>query len=258
MNKDIENILNELPENIAMNTKIWGPPTWFFLHSMVMAYPKEIDSNDENHIRIRNSMFQFLSNLGNVLPCPLCGNSYNSYLKDPELPSLIESLKSRKSLVYFMYQIHNRVNDKLGVPLCERPSLKEVIECYSNYIANKQMPTTEEERINRRMKGCENTKKKFSCKVSVFDNKNSKESNNDLHYLNIKKSEFTNLNEDNSENDIGNNKYQDRKDSQNGEDRQNGKDSQNVKEGNTMLIILLIIITLAFLILLYMYLRKTK
>jgi ATP-dependent Zn protease len=102
-----------------------------------------------------------------------------------------------------MYQIHNRVNDKLGVPLCERPSLKEVVECYSNYIATKQTPTTEEERINRRMKGCQSAKKKFSCKVSVFDNTESKNVNEkenknikeDIHYLNEKKSQFTNMND---------------------------------------------------------------
>jgi hypothetical protein len=202
MNNEVENKLNNLPENVALNTKIWGPPTWFFLHSMVMAYPKRIDEKNSYHINRRNSMFQFLSNLGNVLPCPICGTSYNSYLKDPEMPPLWESLSSRKSLVHFMYQIHNRVNDKLGVPLCERPSLKEVVECYSNYIANKQTPTTEEERINRRMKGCQSAKKKFSCKVSVFDNTESHNVNNnnlnineDIHYLNEKKSQFTNMND---------------------------------------------------------------
>jgi hypothetical protein len=76
------------------------------------------------------------------------------------------------------------------------------VECYSNYIANKQTPTTEEERINRRMKGCQSAKKKFSCKVSVFDNTESHNVNNnnlnineDIHYLNEKKSQFTNMND---------------------------------------------------------------
>ena len=243
MNNEVENILNNLPENIALNTKIWGPPTWFFLHSMVMAYPKKIDENNANHIKKRNSMFQFLSNLGNVLPCPICGTSYNSYLKDPEMPPLWESLSSRKSLVHFMYQIHNRVNDKLGVPLCERPSLKEVVECYSNYIANKQTPTTEEERINRRMKGCQSAKKKFSCKVSVFDNtqnNNESESINknmkeDIHYLNEKKSQFTNMN-----------------------DFLRKESFENKDDNNLLVIILLIIIVILIVAYIYLYFKKSK
>ena len=70
-------LLDKLPEHVAMITKVWGPPTWFFLHSMAMSYPKRINENNPEHRRKKNAMFAFLSNLGEVLPCGLCGSSYN-------------------------------------------------------------------------------------------------------------------------------------------------------------------------------------
>ena len=43
MDSNSEKLLNSLPDELAMNTQVWGPPTWFFLHSMALAYPKQID-----------------------------------------------------------------------------------------------------------------------------------------------------------------------------------------------------------------------
>ena len=184
-------LLDKLPEHVAMITKVWGPPTWFFLHSMAMSYPKRINENNSEHRRKKNAMFAFLSNLGEVLPCGLCGSSYNSYIRDPNL-SIWKHLNSRGSLVEFIYKIHNRVNEKLGVPKCDIPSFKEDVEFYSQFIAGPCKATTDEERQNRLLLGCSNNDiekgkfKDFSCKVNVIDRNNN---NNDVTIGKIEKTQ---------------------------------------------------------------------
>jgi hypothetical protein len=173
-----KDILDKLPENIAMITKVWGPPTWFFLHSMAMSYPKKINENNPEHRKRRNAMFQFLSNLGDILPCPICGVSYNTYIKDPYL-SIWNHLNSRANLIEFIYKIHNKVNKKLGVPQCDIPSFKEVVEYYSQFIAGPCKATTDDERHQRLLLGCSNDDiekgkfKNYSCSVNVIDKNNN-------------------------------------------------------------------------------------
>ena len=89
----------------GMMTKVWGPPGWFFLHSVTFGYPDEI--NPENVDRVRHYA-NFFNSLGHVLPCKYCRNSYNEYIS--ELP--VENfLNSRKDLTLWLYLIHNKVND---------------------------------------------------------------------------------------------------------------------------------------------------
>lgn len=169
------NYFESLPDYISMKTKVWGPATWFFLHSMSMAYPKKINKNNAHHMRIRNSMYAFLSNLGNILPCPLCGESYNKYIKEPEL-SIEKYIDTRENLVYFIFLIHEKVNDKLGVPACDRLTFKEAVTYYSQFIATGEIPctaTTEEERAKKRLKGCSDNVKNFQTVVNVFENLDS-------------------------------------------------------------------------------------
>lgn len=196
-----KNIIDKLPENVAMITKVWGPPTWFFLHSMAMSYPKKINEENAEHRRKRNSMFAFLSNLGDILPCPLCAVSYNSYIKEPNL-SIWEHLNSRGSLIEFIYKIHNKVNIKLGVPQCDIPSFKEVVQFYKQFIANGPCKaTTDEERENRLLTGCSNDDikegkfKNFSCNINIVNKNNNKD-------VSIRKENFGNLENKNKCNNV--------------------------------------------------------
>lgn len=174
-----KDLLDKLPNDIAMITKVWGPPTWFFLHSMAMSYPKKIDENNAEHLQKRNSMYSFLINLGDILPCPICGTSYTSYIREPEL-SVWEHLDSRANLIEFIYKIHNRVNEKLGVPKCDIPSFKSVVEYYSKFIAGPCKATTDYERQQRMLQGCnaddiEHGKfKDFKCDVNIINKNDNK------------------------------------------------------------------------------------
>lgn len=182
----VEKIFNDMPDYISMKTKVWGPTAWFFLHSMTLAYPKKIDTNNRYHIAIKNSMYQFLNNLGNVLPCPLCGSSYNRYIQEENF-KIEKYLDSRKDLFTFIYKIHEKVNDKLGVPLCDRPSLEEALNYYSKFIATGEIPctaTTEEDRAKKRLMGCTDGLINYHSIVNVLENGNLENSN--LENKNVK------------------------------------------------------------------------
>lgn len=172
-------MFNNLPEYISMKTKVWGPTAWFFLHSMTLAYPKEIDENNKYHQEVKNSMYNFLKHLGNVLPCPICGDSYNKYIQEEEL-QIKNHLGSRKDLFTFIYKIHEKVNDKLGVPLCDRPSLEEALRYYTKFIATGEIPcttTTEEDRAKKRLKGCTQGLINYHSIVNVLKNGNLEKEN---------------------------------------------------------------------------------
>ena len=180
-----KNYFEKLSENTAVRTHVWGPPTWFFLHSMAMAYPKKIDKDNPEHIRIRNSMFSFLSNLGNVLPCNLCSVSYNGYIKEPSF-EISKYLDSRAKLCYFIYLIHERVNRKLGVPQCYRPSFKKVIKKFGKFLVGPDQCklTNIEQQTKNVMKGCDTKKhnmdfKKYKSIVTVIDKDTNKVENFD-------------------------------------------------------------------------------
>ena len=204
-NKINQDFFEKLPDDISMITKVWGPPIWFFLHSMAMAYPKKINKNNPEHLEIKNSMYAFLSNLGNILPCGLCGVSYESYIKSPEL-SIPKYLNSRADLVHFIYLIHERVNEKLGVPKCERPSFSEVVKYYNKFIAYGQCSaTTEQERLNSLMAGCGESDikkgkfKNYKCIVNVV-NKNDAGGDSIVNNENNNKENFVNTNNNTNNN----------------------------------------------------------
>jgi len=195
--------LDSLPNDISVKTKIWGPTAWFFLHNLVMAYPKKLNENNERHKKIKNSMYLFLSNLGNVLPCPICGESYNEYIQEDRY-SIKKALNGRKELMYWSYIIHERVNDKLGVPLCDRLSFNEMINKYTKFIAkNGCKATTKQERIKKREIGCtDDDFKDYKCLINIQENilKNRTENIKENRTENIKE----NIKENRKENFSGN------------------------------------------------------
>ena len=172
------NMFDKMNDDISMKTKVWGPPAWFFLHSMAMAYPKKINYNNPEHVRIKNAMFSILSNFGAILPCIICGVSYSNYIKTEEL-SIEKYLNSRADLSFFIWLLHEKVNTKLGVPLCDRLSFEDTIKYYYKFRARGKTPcnsTTENERINSLLAGCDNNDMKknhlkdYKCIINIIDN----------------------------------------------------------------------------------------
>ena len=177
ISEDNKILFENMDHEINMKTKVWGPPTWFFLHSMALAYPKKIDHRNKEHVRIKNGMSKFLNNLGVVLPCTMCGYSYEKYIRHHNL--LVDNyLDSRADLFLFIWLIHEKVNDKLGVPKCDRLSFNDTIKYYYKFRAQGEIQcseTTEEERLNSLLTGCNEKdiklghSKKYKSSVVVID-----------------------------------------------------------------------------------------
>jgi len=156
-----------------MMTKVWGPPGWSFLHSITFGYPLEINKMNPEHLEKKNFYKNFFYNLGKVLPCKYCRESYDKYFK--ELP-IDNFLNNRKDLCLWLYLVHNKVNDKLGVPKCDIPSFNEVTQKYESYRAQ-CTKTTNDERLKNIEKGCikpaDGISKKSILTVITNENKNS-------------------------------------------------------------------------------------
>lgn len=134
----------------GMMTKIWGPPGWLFLHAITFGYPNIIDNKNIEHIERRKRTKRFFRDIGYVLPCKYCRQSYIEFMD--EMP-VEDFLSTRRDLTLWLYKMHNKVNDKLGVPPCNIPTFEEVQKRYETYRA-KCSKTTEAERANNIAKGC--------------------------------------------------------------------------------------------------------
>mgnify|MGYP001430437443 CR=1 FL=1 len=90
-----------------MDSNVWGPGAWLFLHSITMTYPERPGELEKQFYK------NFFANLGNVLPCLVCKEHYNKHLS--EFP--IEGhLNSRRALVEWLINMHNKVNELNGKP----------------------------------------------------------------------------------------------------------------------------------------------
>jgi len=149
----------------GMMTKIWGPPGWLFLHCVTFGYPYAINSTNPEHKTKAQDYANFFYYLGKVMPCRYCRESYMKFIEEHPIDN---NLKTRKDLTKWFYDIHNKVNNKLGLAKCHIPSFEEVQESYEQYRA-KCKKTTDEERENNQAKGCvtpaDGTKKRCVVKV---------------------------------------------------------------------------------------------
>lgn len=124
-----------------MNTNKWGPPMWKSLHAISFGYPVK-----PTHEQKKSYMTFFLS-VGDVLPCSFCRVSYKKYIYSH--PTILDDsiMASRYTLTKWLFDIHNRINEKLGVTY--DVTYKDVVMYYESYRSG-----------NRKGKAC-GTKKKM-------------------------------------------------------------------------------------------------
>lgn len=104
-----------------MNTTKWGPSGWVLLHKIAEQY----EAPDTN-----NYYRKFFCSMKHVLPCIHCRRSYNGFLQSLPIDSW---LQNNIDLSFFVYTIHNKVNEKLkiqGLLDSQDPTFKDVLEKY--------------------------------------------------------------------------------------------------------------------------------
>jgi hypothetical protein len=85
--------------------EIWGPMFWSTLHIMSLAYPDDPTYSEK---RAAKELFNALVYL---LPCPVCRSHYKEILQVMPVETWLDN---RKSLVEWVWMMHNAVNTKLG------------------------------------------------------------------------------------------------------------------------------------------------
>lgn len=97
-----------MPNNLS--PKIWGSALWTSIHAIIYTYPDNPTNEDKEKYK------NFLVLLGDLLPCCSCRESYKEFTKEKGILELNDDVfKNKKTLMEWGYNIHNKVNNKLGV-----------------------------------------------------------------------------------------------------------------------------------------------
>tara|TARA_B110000208_G_scaffold191467_1_gene258409 strand:+ start:1532 stop:2059 length:528 start_codon:yes stop_codon:yes gene_type:complete len=107
-----------------MNVNKWGPGGWQFLHTMTFNYPEYPTAEDKKRYT------KFFNQLGHMLPCRYCRDSYNIYKKYLPINKFTDS---REGVTYWLYQIHNLVNNKVFNE--DNTTFEEVVRKYERFRA---------------------------------------------------------------------------------------------------------------------------
>jgi hypothetical protein len=116
---------------MKLDSKIWGPHYWFFLHTAAMSYP--VTPNDT----VKKKFYDFIQNFPLFIPDSNIAASFTQILDTYPLSPYLDS---RDSLVRWTHFIHNKINKKLE---------KDVIsleQFYTEYY--KQYETPSEKQLN--------------------------------------------------------------------------------------------------------------
>ena len=125
-------------KNNGLMTKIWGPSGWEFLHSVSFGYP--IEPTEEQKKNYKN----FFYSIGNILPCKFCRESYQDFIKN-NIVLTDKDLESRENLTKWLYNLHEKVNNKLKVNY--NVSYDDVVERYESYRSKCG-------KVDKKKKGC--------------------------------------------------------------------------------------------------------
>ena len=107
-----------------MNVNKWGPGGWVFLHTITFNYPEKPTTADKKRY------IDFFNMVGSMLPCKYCRNSYNVYIKHVPINKFVDS---REGITYWLYYIHNLVNDKVFKN--DSTDFEEVVKKYERFRA---------------------------------------------------------------------------------------------------------------------------
>jgi len=102
-----------------MDPNVWGPKFWFSLHSVSFTYPFYPDEEDKKRYKT------FYELLEHVLPCALCRVNYRKNLANYPID---KHLKNRKTLAYWVIDIHNMVNVENGKPTLTYGEVMDIYE----------------------------------------------------------------------------------------------------------------------------------
>ena len=90
-----------------MSKSVWGPATWAMLHCLVLKLKD--DANNIDQVKV------IISSICDNLPCPYCASHARTMIQKSNFNKMQDVL----SLRVFVFQMHNKVNERLKKPEME-------------------------------------------------------------------------------------------------------------------------------------------
>jgi hypothetical protein len=109
----------------SIKPNIWGPHGWKFLHYVSFGYPSDPSELDKQNYK------NFYTSMQHILPCLKCAQNYAHNLKKYPIDNHLES---RDTLVRWVIDIHNQVNNETGK---KEYTYEEAIDLYMSGPDNK-------------------------------------------------------------------------------------------------------------------------
>jgi hypothetical protein len=85
----------------------WGEPTWFIFHTLAEKI------KDEYFPVIKTELLNNIYAICKNLPCPMCASHAVQYLNGINF----NSIRTKEDLKIMLFNFHNAVNEKKGLPL---------------------------------------------------------------------------------------------------------------------------------------------
>lgn len=118
-------------------TSSWGSPAWEFITFAAYGFPVDPNSFDRDNgdpVGTTKTRYKtFFTSIGDILPCKFCRDSYRIFIK--EIPI---RLGSRDELTYWLWQIHEKVNEKLGKSSMRYEDVQKKYEGFRAECSSKQ------------------------------------------------------------------------------------------------------------------------
>ena len=107
---------------MKLDSKVWGPHYWFFLHTIAITYPLH-----PNTIT-KKKYYEFIHNIPLFIPIDSMSTYFSKLLDEyPVTPYL----DTRDSFIRWMHFIHNKINERLEKPKISLEDFyKEYYEAY--------------------------------------------------------------------------------------------------------------------------------
>jgi len=103
-----------------LDSAIWGPHYWFFLHTIALSYPLHPNAPT------KKKYYDFIQNLPLFIPVKSMSTNFSKLLDEYPVSPYLDS---RDSFIRWTHFIHNKINVKLEKPTI---SLSQFYENYYN------------------------------------------------------------------------------------------------------------------------------
>lgn len=107
---------------IKKGRMLWGPPIWFLFHTLCEKVM------DDKFLIVRKELINNILLICKNLPCPYCATHATEYMSKINFATI----QTKEDLKILMFNFHNSVNQRKGVPLFTKTELDEKYKSANN------------------------------------------------------------------------------------------------------------------------------